>query len=118
MWQYNQSQPLDELMHYGKKGMKWGKRSGPISTFKKARSTHKENVKRYTDASKKESTYFNSNKAIDNNQSYQKYTKPREDAAKEMGKSGDKLAAMSFSAIGGMAVVATGSAYVAKRLLS
>ena len=26
MWQYNYSQPSEELMHYGKKGMKWGRR--------------------------------------------------------------------------------------------
>ena len=117
MWQYNQTQP-NELMHYGKKGMRWGKRKGPISAFKKAHSTHKENVNRYAEASKKESTYFNSKNAVDNKSSYQKYTKPREDAAREMGKSGDKLAAMSFSAIGGLAVVATGSAYIAKHLLS
>ena len=28
MWQYNHSQPSDELMNYGKKGMKWGHRTG------------------------------------------------------------------------------------------
>ena len=117
MWQYNHLQP-NELMHYGKKGMKWGRRRGPISAFKNAHSTHKANVKTYTEASKRESTYFNSKKAVDNNAAYQKYTKPREEAAKQMGKSGDKLAAMSFSAIGGTAAVAVGAAYLAKILLS
>jgi len=47
-----------------------------------------------------------------------KYTKPRENAAKEMGKSGDILAAMSIAAISGTAVVVAGAAYVAERLLS
>ena len=34
MWQYNQTQP-NELMHYGKKGMKWGKRGVGIKTYAK-----------------------------------------------------------------------------------
>lgn len=114
MWQYNQT----ELMHYGKKGMKWGRRSGPISAFKKAHSTHKDNVKRYSEVSKRESKYFDSKNAVDNNASYMKYTKPRENAAKEMGKSGDRLATMSIAAISGTAVVVAGAAYVAERLLS
>ncbi len=32
MWQYNHSQPSEELMHYGKMGMKWGRRTARTTT--------------------------------------------------------------------------------------
>jgi len=39
MWQYNHSQP-NELMHYGKKGMKWGKRtSSEKAAYKQLKKT-------------------------------------------------------------------------------
>ena len=58
MWQYNHSQP-NELMHYGKKGMKWGKRKAKVASIaksigprymkavKKHESTHDERQARY-----------------------------------------------------------------------
>ena len=58
MWQYNHSQP-NELMHYGKKGMKWGKRKAKVAStaknigsrymkaVKKHESTHDERQARY-----------------------------------------------------------------------
>ena len=32
MWQYNYSQPSEELMHYGVMGMKWGRRTARTTT--------------------------------------------------------------------------------------
>ena len=52
MWQYNYSQPSDELMHYGKMGMKWGKRSGPKRT---EADTARSLAKGYTNAMDKRS---------------------------------------------------------------
>ena len=49
MWQYNHLQP-NELMHYGKKGMKWGRRKsvGPngskVTTTKLPFNTYKKTV--------------------------------------------------------------------------
>ena len=47
MWQYNHSQP-NELMHYGKKGMKWGKRKAKVaSTAKNIGSRYMKAVKKH-----------------------------------------------------------------------
>lgn len=47
MWQYNHLQP-NELMHYGKKGMKWGKRKGKIkSTAKTLGSRYKKALEKH-----------------------------------------------------------------------
>ena len=47
MWQYNQTQP-NELMHYGKKGMRWGKRKAKaVSTAKNIGSRYMKAVKKH-----------------------------------------------------------------------
>ena len=52
MWQYNYLQP-NELMHYGKKGMKWGRRKGKIkSTAKTLGSRYKKAVEKHESRSK------------------------------------------------------------------
>ena len=49
MWQYKQ--PTD-LMHYGKKGMRWGKRSGPNSNHQTIGSKYKKAVEKHEARSK------------------------------------------------------------------